>query len=192
MIKAFLFDLDGVLVDTYNLWFHLVNDAAKFLGYPPIPAKKFQSIWGQGTEGDIANLFSKHTLSHIEQVYDARFSRHLHHLHVMDGALAFLKSIALPKAVVTNSSQKYAKKVLELGGMNTFFQTIIGSDEVERSKPAPDMIFEACRRLMVSPLEVLFIGDTRFDEQAAKAAGVRFIQFNSFRELQKLSNGVLR
>jgi HAD superfamily hydrolase (TIGR01509 family) len=60
----------------------------------------------------------------------------------------------------------------------------VGCDEVPRSKPAPDGVLEACRALGVEPSETILIGDSRFDEGAAKAAGVAFRWFTSFAELR--------
>ena len=52
------------------------------------------------------------------------------------------------------------------------------------SKPAPDGILEACRRLGVTPAETIMVGDSRFDEGAATAAGTGFRWFTSFAELK--------
>ncbi len=57
-LRAVLFDLDGVLVDSYRVWFHLLNGAAKELGYPPISPEVFQSCWGQGIEADVEKFFT--------------------------------------------------------------------------------------------------------------------------------------
>jgi HAD superfamily hydrolase (TIGR01509 family) len=61
---------------------------------------------------------------------------------------------------------------------------VVGCDEVPRSKPAPDGVLEACRRLGVKTDEVILIGDSRFDEGAAKAAGIGFRWFTSFADLK--------
>ncbi|MBI4677760.1 MAG: HAD hydrolase-like protein [Elusimicrobia bacterium] len=58
--------------------------------------------------------------------------------------------------------------------------------DVARSKPAPDMVLEACRRLRVRPADALMVGDSDFDERAALSAGVRFIRFRSFADLRRL------
>jgi HAD superfamily hydrolase (TIGR01549 family) len=102
----------------------------------------------------------------------------------MEGAAATLRSITLPKAVITNSPVGLAKKALSVARLDGYLDTVVGSDEVPRSKPAPDGILEACRRLGVEASETIMIGDSRFDEGAAKAAGADFRWFTSFADLK--------
>jgi len=184
MAKAVLFDLDGVLVDTYEVWLHLLNDVARRLGYPEIRRDAYHESWGQGIEVDVGNFYPRHTVEQIREEYSLRYGDHLGHLKVMEGAEAALRGLALPKAVITNSPAALARRALSIAKLEGFFQTVVGCDEVAHSKPAPDMVLEACRRLGVRPEEALVVGDSRFDEGAARAAGVPFVWFRSFGELR--------
>ena len=184
MLKAILFDLDGVLVDTYEVWFELLNEVARRHGYPPIGAEAYRKSWGQGIEVDVSLYYTRHTVAQIRDEYARYYGDFLHHLKVMDGAERTLKSLSLPKAVITNSPAGLARRALSLAKLEPYFQTVVGCDEVPRSKPAPDGVLEACRRLGVAPGETLLIGDSRFDEGAAQAAGVPFRWFTSFAELK--------
>jgi HAD superfamily hydrolase (TIGR01509 family) len=183
MPRAVLFDLDGVLVDTYEVWFHLLNDVARRLGYPAILREAYQASWGQGLEEDVRRFYPRHTVPAIRAEYDRFYGDHLHHLHVMEGAPETLARLSLPKAVITNSPTSLARRALSLAKLESRFDAVVGSDQVARSKPAPDMVLEACRRLEVRPEEALVVGDSRFDEGAARAAGAAFAWFRSFREL---------
>ena len=184
MAKAVLFDLDGVLVDTYDLWFHLINTVARRLGCPPVPAEVYRPTFGQGLEADIDRFYPGFTVDQIRAQYDLYYDAHLVHLKAIEGAAAALRSIALPKAVITNSPTGAARLALRKVNLEGYFQTVVGSDQVAASKPAPDEVFEACRRLGVTPAEALVVGDSRFDEGAAKAAGAPFVWFRSFAELK--------
>ncbi len=62
-LRAVLFDLDGVLVDSYALWFHLLNAVARKLRYPAISREMFASNWGQAIEADVH-------LENLEQVVE--------------------------------------------------------------------------------------------------------------------------
>ncbi len=53
MIRAVLFDLDGVLVDSYEVWFPLLNACARELGCPAIDRDRFRDAWGQGVQEDL-------------------------------------------------------------------------------------------------------------------------------------------
>ncbi len=184
MTRAVLFDLDGVLVDTYEVWFFLLNDVAARLGYPAVDREAYRGAWGQGIEVDVAKFYPRHTVPEIRDHYAANYGDHLGRLKVMEGAHEALDAIRLPKAVITNSPTLLAQRALETGRLSRHFDTVVGSDQVPRSKPAPDMVLEACRRLGVGPAEALVVGDSRFDEGAAQAAGARFTWFRSFAELR--------
>lgn len=184
MIRAALFDLDGVLVDTYEVWLHLLDDVARRLGYPPIPADEYRRSWGQGIEVDVARFFPRHSVEEIRGLYAERYGDHLGHLRVMEGAREALRALALPKAVITNSPMALARRALEVARLGECFDTVVGGDAVARSKPAPDMVFEACRRLGVAPAEAVVVGDSCYDEDAARAAGSPFVRFRSFAELR--------
>ncbi|HXG61292.1 MAG TPA: HAD family hydrolase [Planctomycetota bacterium] len=184
MPKAVLFDLDGVLVDTYEVWFHLLNDVARRLGYPPISRETYRETWGQGVEEDVRRFYPGRTIPEIQAEYARLYADHLPHLRVMEGADRALAALSAPKAVITNSPTPVAERALALAGLARHFATVVGSDQVPRSKPAPDMVLEACRRLDVRPAEAVVVGDSRFDEEAARAAGVPFVLFRSFAELR--------
>ena len=72
---------------------------------------------------------------------------------------------------------------------------IVGGTDAPRAKPAPDMVLLACERLGVGTGEVLFVGDSRYDREAAGAAGVRFVglgidgdlRIEALGELEKLA-----
>jgi HAD superfamily hydrolase (TIGR01509 family) len=184
MVKAILFDLDGVLVDSYEVWFYLLNEVARRNQYAPITREQYKTSWGQGLEVDIKLYYTRHTVEQLRAEYDVLYGDFLHHMKVMDGAAATLQSISLPKAVITNSPVGLAKKALSVAKLDRYLDTVVGSDEVPRSKPAPDGILEACRRLGVHPHETIMIGDSRFDEGAAKSAGADFRWFTSFADLK--------
>lgn len=183
MILAVLFDLDGVLVDTYEVWAQLTNTVAVHLGYPPVDRDTYHSSWGQGIEADVATFYPRHTVEEVRRLYGRFYDDHLKYLRVMEGAPETLTALALPKAVITNSPAALAHRALEIARLQPHFQTVVGSDEVPRSKPAPDMVFEACRRLGIRTVDALVVGDSRYDEEAARAAGASFVRFRSFAEL---------
>src|SRR5438105_4407538 len=56
-VSAVLFDLDGVLVDTYEAWFSLMNAAVRDMGFPPVARERFRASWGQSTEADARDFF---------------------------------------------------------------------------------------------------------------------------------------
>ncbi|MFF2909287.1 HAD family hydrolase [Paenibacillus sp. NPDC057934] len=81
------------------------------------------------------------------------------------------RSHGVPMAVVTADETDAAEKHLRWLGIRDYFSEVIGTDQVERGKPFPDMVQLACSRLGIDPSGVVVIGDTNGDMRMAKAAG---------------------
>ena len=78
-----------------------------------------------------------------------------------------------PLAVATNRGDSMLT-ILEHFGLSGYFQAVVTSRDVERPKPAPDMLYEAAKRLHSAAHEVLFVGDSELDQAAARLAGMPF------------------
>jgi HAD superfamily hydrolase (TIGR01509 family) len=172
---AVLFDLDGVLIDSYEVWFHLLAALADELGYPAVSREAFRAGWGQGIEADVQRFYPRHSVQELEALYAARFSDHLRHLSVMEGVgevFGALRRLRVPTAVITNTPSVMARALVARAGATP--DTVVGGTDVPRAKPAPDIVLEACVRLGVEPARAWVVGDTDFDRAAAEAAGARF------------------
>jgi len=86
-----------------------------------------------------------------------------------------LREARLRMAVATNEVRARASKALEEAGLLPLIDVIVGVDEVENPKPAPDLIVSACLRCGVSPSMAVYVGDQPEDLMAAEAAGVRAV-----------------
>jgi phosphoglycolate phosphatase/AHBA synthesis associated protein len=174
-LRAVLFDLDGVLIDSYEVWRHVMNAVAAELGYPEIPREVFHASWGQGIEADQRRFFPRHGIDEIEARYEARFPEHLGHLRVAEevpDVFARLELLAIPSAVVTNTPAPLARTLVARARARP--DALVGGTDVPRPKPAPDMLRRACELLDVPPEAALLVGDSRYDREAARAAGVPF------------------
>ena len=174
-VRAVLFDLDGVLVDSYRVWFHLLNGAARELGYPPISPDLFQSCWGQGIEADVEKFFNRHSVAEIETYYGDHFRGHLEHLGVVPEVprvFETLRERSLRTAVITNTPAPVAWDMVNRAGGRP--DLLVGGTDVPRPKPAPDMVLRACELLEIPAGETLVVGDSRYDREAARAAGTFF------------------
>jgi HAD superfamily hydrolase (TIGR01509 family) len=174
-VGAVLFDLDGVLIDSYQVWFHLMNAAARALGYPPIAPADFHACWGQGVAADRERFFPRHDVADLEAYYEAHFRKHLEHLKVspeVPEVFAALEARGLASAVITNTPTPLARDLVARAGARP--AVVVGGSDVVRAKPAPDMVLRACALLAVAPARALVVGDSRYDREAARAAGARF------------------
>jgi phosphoglycolate phosphatase-like HAD superfamily hydrolase len=178
--SAYIFDLDGVLVNSYEAWFHLINDGLQLYGSAPITEPEFRETWGQGIEADQEKFFPTWDLAEIVSLYDRSFQRHSSHVRSEPGglqALSGLKNRGKSLAVASNSPATIIRILLDASGLSQFIDAIAGADEVAASKPAPDLIFRVLEKLESTPQSACYIGDSIFDEEAARAAGIFFIGY---------------
>jgi phosphoglycolate phosphatase/AHBA synthesis associated protein len=176
VLKAVLFDLDGVLIDSRDAWYHLLCAAARAFGHPVLHRDEFDESFGQGVEADAEQFFPGTAPQDLLGYFDAHFLDHAHHVLVSPDAVPVMNALGtrgIATAVVTNTATPLARETIRGAGLEP--DAIVGTSEKVPEKPAPDMLRAACERLGVAPGEALMVGDTRFDREAARAAGVRFV-----------------
>ncbi len=175
MINAVLFDLDGVLLDSFEAWASLVDTAARHFGHPSVTREAFRAVYGQPTQSDVDHFFPDQTVEAVEAYYEAHFAEHAGAAEVVPGAvdvLATLDRQGVPTAVITNTPSGLARQMLERASLAP--NAVVGGSDVPKPKPAPDMVYRACEVLGVEPWDALVVGDSPSDKQAAAAAGAPF------------------
>lgn len=174
--SAILFDLDGVLVDSYDVWLHLLNHVARVHAYPEITHKAYESGWGQSTTADRDAFFPNHTVSEVEAFYDEHYFEHLEHMRVapeLPEVFSRLKELGIASAVCTNTQASLAKEIVRRAGATP--QHIVGGNDIPKPKPAPDMLLRGCELLDVATDAAWMIGDSRYDRDAARSARIHFV-----------------
>ncbi|MEO0216728.1 MAG: HAD family hydrolase [candidate division WOR-3 bacterium] len=179
-IKAILFDLDGVLVDTYKVWYYLFNDTLEHFGYKPIDLKTFAQNWGKSTEEDVKIFMPGVKLRAVVEYFSGNFSRFLGLMKVNTQAhtvLTQLKKAGLKIGCITNSHRQITQRELRSAHLKHLIDVIITADDVKKPKPDPEMLLKACRKLGVKTSEIIFIGDTPTDLKTANSARCIFIGY---------------
>jgi HAD superfamily hydrolase (TIGR01509 family) len=181
-IKAVLFDLDGVLVDSYDAWFHQFQDALRHFGFEPICEEVFRLHWGQSTEHDVNTFMPGVAVDAVRQYFHDHYDEYMPYLKTTPYAhrvLKQLKCLGLMLGCVTNSHRIIVQHILHYLRMDRLFDVVITADDVIHPKPAPDMLVETCKQLDIMPQHALFVGDTDTDFRAGTAAGCRVIGFRN-------------
>ena len=181
MIDAVVFDLDGLLLDSEQVW-----DAAR-----EELAEERGGRWHPGAQRDMMGMSSPEWSRYMHDVIGVpdppdeinaevvrRVEEHYRkHLPVIPGAQAAVERLAerWPLALASSSNRELIDLALDLMGIADRFQATVSSEEVGRGKPAPDVYVEAARRLGVDPTHAAAIEDSHNGIRAAKAAGMRVV-----------------
>lgn len=180
MIKAVLFDCDGVLLDTEPMGCECLAQAVTEAGHPMTCAEATRLFSGN------AAVASKAVMEHLGLQAEAVFARSdeilfegfARHVPMIPGIEALLEQLPLMRAVCSNSTRR--RLALSLGRTRiagSFGQHVYSSDHVEMPKPAPDMALLACKALGIAPAEALFIDDNIHGMICAKRAGCLAVGF---------------
>lgn len=176
-VAAVLFDLDGVLIDSRDAWYHLLCAAAKAFGHPALARDAFDASFGQGVEADSEQFFGGTSPAELEAFFDAHFLDHARHVLVDPEATPVLNALAfrgIGHAVVTNTTSALARETVRGAGLEP--DLVVGASDAPE-KPAPDMLWLACEKLGIGPADAWMVGDSRFDREAARAAGIHFVGY---------------
>lgn len=177
---AVLFDMDGVLVDTFDAWVAVLDACRAHRGLSPLGPGPVRASWGQGILADCRTFFPGETADRLAREYDERFAGHVDRVRAEPGivdAVHGLRAHGLRTALVTNSPAALARRVLETIGLHEAIPVIAAGDEVARAKPDPDLVHLALSRLGTDPSRSVLVGDTDLDRRAGWAAGVAVIGY---------------
>jgi HAD superfamily hydrolase (TIGR01509 family) len=180
-IDAVVFDLDGVLVDSEQVWDAARKELAAQRGRP-WPEQASRDMMGMSSlewsryMHDVVGLpeppeeISAEVVRRLEEIYRRE-------LPLIDGAVEAVGRLAerWPLGLASSSNRELIDLVLELSGLARYFRVTVSSEEVSRGKPAPDVYLEAARRLGVAPDCCAAVEDSENGIRSAKAAGMRVL-----------------
>ncbi|RMH60213.1 MAG: HAD family hydrolase [Zetaproteobacteria bacterium] len=182
--KAFIFDLDGTLVDALPDIRANVNRALRALGYDfELSLDETRPHVGGGAQKLAASVLGKpmdhpdtmalyHAFADIYARHPAEFSRPFPGVMTV---LQELRARGIPMSVVTAKPAKARIKVLDALGISPYLAHALSPEDGFAKKPAPDMLLECCRAMRVEPGETVMVGDTLFDIEAGLNAGCLYI-----------------
>jgi HAD superfamily hydrolase (TIGR01509 family) len=181
MIEAVVFDLDGVIVDSEQVWDDVREQLVGERG----------GRWHDGAQAAMMGMSSTEWSRYMhdelglaeppaeinDEVVRRMLERYRSDLPLIDGAVDAARRLAdeFPLAVASSSNRPLIEAVLEGAGIADLFAAVVSSEEVARGKPAPDVYLEAARRLGVEPKGCAAIEDSSNGIRAAHAAGMRVL-----------------
>jgi phosphoglycolate phosphatase/AHBA synthesis associated protein len=176
--RAVLFDMDGVLVKSEEVWFRAVEAAGVRFRGRAITREEFFPTFGQGTAADVEVFGLSCSAAQLDAFYVTEFVKHLEAMWVNPDAAPLLARLAgqgVRCALVTNTVGPLAARILRAAGLEHAFTALATADRVARAKPAPDLVQLALRETDTPANAAWMVGDSRYDREAARAAGVHFV-----------------
>ena len=181
---AAIIDLDGTMVDTLGDFHVALNAMLADLGAGSVDRAFIEETVGKGSEHLVRQTLA--AVGASAGSYDEAFSRYQHHYEHTNGkhaavyegvieGLRRMRSLGLKLACLTNKPLLFASSLLAQKGLAPFFTVCFGGDSFARKKPDPLPVLRTCEALGAAPSQVLVIGDSENDAQAARAAGCEVV-----------------
>lgn len=197
MIRAIVFDFDGVLADTERLHLGAFQQVFAARGWSLDEETYFERYLGCDDEGLVQAYSSDERLSlargDVDALVRAKTDAFSHHLSSSDilfpGARRAVELLGQHFALGIASGALHAEidAILTTGGIRDAFQTVVGADDVLTSKPSPEPYLTAAARLGVDPGMCVAVEDSAAGLQAAIAAGMKTIAVTTTSSPQALS-----
>jgi HAD superfamily hydrolase (TIGR01509 family) len=181
MIDAVVFDLDGVILDSEQVWDDVRERFTRERG----------GKWTDRAQRDMMGMSSHEWSRYMHdalgvpdspeeinrQVVGRMLDRYSERLPLIDGAVEAVRRIAerWPLGLASSSNRQIIDRALEVSGLAPLFRVTVSSEEVAQGKPAPDVYLEAARRLDVDPDASAAVEDSTSGIRSAHAAGMLVI-----------------
>ena len=184
VIRAVVFDLDGVVVDTEHVWDEVREQLTREWGgrYTPEAQRAMMGMsspeWSRYLHEVVGLPRAPEEIN--REVVRRMLGRYQQELPLVDGAVdavARMRDASFALAVASSSNRPLIDAVLATAGLTASFATTVSSEEVARGKPAPDVYLEAARRLGVEPAQCAAVEDSENGIRSAHAAGMRVLAF---------------
>ena len=181
-VRGVILDVDGTLVDSNDAHAHAWIEALAEHGYD-VSFETVRPLIGMGGDKLMPKVTGVNGESEEGKAIDARRgdifrTQYLPHLRAFPKVwelLAFIKERGLKLVVASSSKKETLEPLLELAGATDLIESKTSTDDADASKPSPDIVGAALERLGLPKKNVVMIGDTPYDVEAAGRAGVALI-----------------
>ncbi len=184
MIKALVFDIDGVLIDSFDANLKFFQDLLSKAGYKPPTKKEYSPIFHLSMLDVIRICTKSSDEKEIKRVWEMGRSRKVKYPIFLLKTTKDLEKTIIELSgkyllgIVTNRVKEGIYKIPVLSRLQKYFQITVAYQDTKNHKPHPDPLLLACKKLGVNPDEAVYVGDAQSDIIAGKAAGMKVIFFS--------------
>ncbi len=175
-----MFDLDGTLVDTSTDINNALNYALSPYGFKNLSVEDTKKLVGEGLTRLVEKVIGEERINLRDDIIKRFIDYYSEHLTdysiIYPGVKETLERLEnYKKAIISNKRETLSRKLLIDITLNRYFDLVIGSDTVAEKKPSPAPIIYAISKFSVKPEESMIIGDSNYDIEAGKKAGVKTV-----------------
>ncbi len=184
MIKAVIFDIDGVLLDSFEANLKFFQNLMTAAGYRPPTREEFPSLFHLSMMDVIKKLTNARSEEEIMRVFKLGESREVDYpielLNTPDGTDETIKALSEDYllGIVTSRIRKSVYESPKLARLEQYFSAAVAYEDTDNHKPHPDPLLLAANKLGVKPSECVYVGDVENDVKAARAAGMKSLIFS--------------
>ncbi len=188
MLKAVIFDMDGVIIDSEPLHYKAYHDMFNDVGINVSPSL-YESFTGQSTINICRSLCDIFKLEQPPEHLVALKRKHYEHYFdtdttfgLIDGVLSLIQDYhnnGLTLVLGSSASMPNIERIFKRFELNKYFKAKLSGADLEQSKPHPEIFIKAAKSTGFAPNECMVIEDATNGILAAKAAGIFCVGFNS-------------
>lgn len=185
MIKAIIFDVDGVLIDSLNANVKFYQDLLVHVGYKSPPRSEIFKLLHLPMM-DVIKILTKLTSEkEIKRIWQIGKSRSVPYPYDLVSTPKDLEQTIkdlnkkYSMGIVTSRIKGGVFTVPQLANLKQYFKVVIYYEDTKKHKPNPDPLLLAAEKLKMMPESIIYIGDMESDIQAAKAAHMKIILYRS-------------
>ncbi len=192
MIKAVIFDLDGVLVDATEWHYDALNQALNLFGYT-ITRAEHQTIYNGLPTAKKLEMMSERVglprglhpiIQHMKRQFtDEKVRTQCHPDYQKQIMLAQLQRHGYALACCSNAQKYSVLNMLQRAQIDNYFSLILGNDEGLPAKPQPDVYLHAFKQLGIQPQQACIVEDAPHGVQAAKASGAKVLAVKGYEDV---------
>jgi len=190
MIKAVIFDIDGVLIDSFEANLKFYQDLMSKAGYRPPTREEFPPFFHLALMDAIRALTRSSSEKEIKRIFELAKSREVKYPVELLGMPKSIEKVitALSKkyllGIVTSRIRESVYEAPKLAKLQEYFKVAISYQDTVSHKPHPEPLFLAAKKLGIKSEEAVYIGDVENDIKAGKAADMKVIAYSK----NKLAN----